>query len=78
VTVTLLYDWEREVRDDGGDAVVFGLRGGDGKVRVDVQQENGMLVFTAEGFVAFMSAAAEALEEAARRAQAGLPGESVG
>jgi hypothetical protein len=77
VTVTLLYDWEREIRDDGGDAVVLGLRGE--RVHVDVQQENGLLIFTAEGFMAFAGAAAEALAEAARRAQAaGLPGESVG
>jgi hypothetical protein len=74
--MALLYDWERPVRDKDGDGGVLGLR--DDQVYLDVHQEHGLLIFTPEGFAEFLSAGTEALTEAARRAQAGLPGESAG
>lgn len=63
-----LYEWDREVADDDGDTVVLGLRGD--RVYLDVQQENGLLVFTVEGFAGFIGAAVAAFTEASVRAAA--------
>lgn len=61
-----LYEWDREVADDDGDTVVLGVRGD--RVYLDVQQENGLLVFTLEGFAEFLEAAHRAFAEASLRA----------
>lgn len=63
-----LYEWEREVTDRDGDREVFGLRGD--LVFVDCEQENGLLVFTVEGFGGFIGAAVAAFTEASVRAAA--------
>lgn len=61
-----MYEWQREVADRDGDREVFGLRGD--LVFVDCEQENGLLVFTLEGFAQFLEAAHRAFAEASLRA----------
>jgi hypothetical protein len=74
VTVANLYEWDREVTDEAGETGVFGLR--DGKVYVDCEQENGLLIFSLLGFAEFLEAAKETFVQAslaAARADAALP-----
>lgn len=73
--VAALYDWERPIADKDGDGGVLGLR--DDQVYLDVHQENGLLIFTLEGFAEFLGAALEAFAAAslaAARADAAVPG----
>ena len=74
--MSALYDWERPIADKDGDSGVLGLR--DEQVYLDVHQENGLLIFTAEGFAGFLEAARETLAAAslaAARADAAVQGE---
>ena len=57
-----MYDWQRPVSDDHGDEMVFGLRGT--RVYVDVEQENGLLIFSLLGFAEFLEAGRETLVQA--------------